>query len=68
VTSGIRLGTSALTTRGFDEPEMERVAELIDVVLARKDDGTVARIKQEVRELTDEFPLYAEGKRKARVG
>src|SRR5205807_10064190 len=50
VTSGIRLGTSALTTRGFDEPEMERVAELIDVVLARKDDGTVARIKQEVRE------------------
>jgi len=59
VTSGIRLGTSALTTRGFGEIEMERVAELIDTVLTKRDDGTVARVKNEVRELTDEFPLYA---------
>ncbi len=59
VTSGIRLGTSALTTRGFGETEMERVAELIDTVLTKRDDGTVARVKNEVRELTDEFPLYA---------
>ncbi len=68
VTSGIRLGTSALTTRGFGEAEMERVAELIDTVLTKKDDATVARIKKEVRELTEEFPLYAEGKRRVRVG
>ncbi len=60
VTSGIRLGTPAVTTRGFREPEMEKVAELIDTVLTQKDDATVARVKHEVRELTDEFPLYAE--------
>jgi glycine hydroxymethyltransferase len=63
VTSGIRLGTSALTTRGFGEAEMEKVAELIDTVLTKKDDATVARIKKEVREVTEEFPLYADGKR-----
>jgi glycine hydroxymethyltransferase len=59
VTSGIRLGTPAVTTRGFREVEMGRIAELIDDVLTRKDDGTLARVKQDVRELTDAFPLYA---------
>lgn len=59
VTSGIRLGTPAVTTRGFTEVEMEQVAELIDRVLTRKDDATIARVKAEVRELTDQFPLYA---------
>jgi glycine hydroxymethyltransferase len=59
VTSGIRLGTSAVTTRGFGVEEMDRVAELIDTVLTKRDDATVARVKNEVRELTDEFPLYA---------
>ena len=59
VTSGIRLGTPAVTTRGFSEVEMTRVAELIDDVLTQKDDGTVARVKQDVRELADAFPLYA---------
>ncbi|MGH7537342.1 MAG: serine hydroxymethyltransferase, partial [Gemmatimonadales bacterium] len=60
VTSGIRLGTPALTTRGFAGPEMARVAALIDEVLTRKDDATLARVKGEVRALTDAFPLYAE--------
>jgi glycine hydroxymethyltransferase len=59
VTSGIRLGTPALTTRGFSEVEMTRVAQLIDDVLTKKDDGTLSRVKQDVRELTDAFPLYA---------
>ena len=68
VTSGIRLGTSALTTRGFGEGEMERVAELIDEVLVKRDDATVARVKKEVRELTDEFPLYAEKRKRVGVG
>ncbi len=63
VTSGIRLGTSALTTRGFGVVEMDRVADLIDTVLTKRDDTTVANVKQEVRELADAFPLYA-GKRK----
>ncbi len=67
VTSGIRLGTSALTTRGFGEPEMLRVAELIDTVLTGKDDATIARVKREVRGLTDAFPLYAEAKRKVKA-
>jgi len=59
VTSGIRIGTPAITTRGFTEAEMENVAGLIDDVLTRKDDATIARVKAEVRELTDQFPLYA---------
>ncbi|HMG19324.1 MAG TPA: serine hydroxymethyltransferase [Gemmatimonadales bacterium] len=64
VTSGIRLGTSALTTRGFGVAEMDRVADLIDTVLTKRDDATVARIKKEVRELADAFPLYAEKRKK----
>jgi glycine hydroxymethyltransferase len=64
VTSGIRIGTPAVTTRGFREPQMEKVAELIDEVLTRRDDATVARVRQAVRELTDEFPLYAEPRTK----
>ncbi len=59
VTSGIRLGTPAVTTRGFREPEMARVAELIDEVLTHKDDVTLGRVKSEVRALTDAYPLYA---------
>ncbi|MGH7548343.1 MAG: serine hydroxymethyltransferase [Gemmatimonadales bacterium] len=59
VTSGIRIGTPAVTTRGFTEVEMEKVASFIDAVLTKKDDATIARVKAEVRELTDQFPLYA---------
>src|SRR5207248_1852791 len=61
VTSGIRLGTPAVTTRGFGVEEMERVAELIDTVLTKRDEGTVEKVKREVRELVEEFPLYAKG-------
>ena len=68
VTSGIRLGTAALTTRGFGVAEMDRVAELIDTVLTKRDDATVARIKKDVRELADAFPLYAEKRKKVGVG
>jgi glycine hydroxymethyltransferase len=59
VTSGIRLGTPALTTRGMGTAEMERVAELIDEVLqAPEDPATHARVREKVRALTAEFPLY----------
>ncbi|NIM50232.1 MAG: serine hydroxymethyltransferase [Gemmatimonadales bacterium] len=58
VTSGIRVGTSALTTRGMMEDEMRRVAGFIDAVLRAPDDGTVARIGAEVRDLAGAFPLY----------
>jgi len=58
VTSGIRLGTPALTTRGMGRGEMRKVAELIDKVLTSPDDVTVARVRREVGELTSNFPLY----------
>ena len=59
VTSGIRVGTPAVTTRGMREPEMDRIAELIDAVLLAPEDAAVAeRIRGEVKELTSRFPLY----------
>jgi glycine hydroxymethyltransferase len=66
VTSGIRLGTPAVTTRGFGELEIARVADLIDQVLTRRDDATLARVRREVRALTDAFPLYARDR--SRIG
>jgi glycine hydroxymethyltransferase len=59
VTSGIRVGTPAVTTRGMREPEMLRIAEWIDRVAAAPDDAAVLeRVRSEVLELTDQFPLY----------
>lgn len=63
VTSGIRLGTPAVTTRGFREAESAAIAELIDTALTGKDDATLARVRARVRELTDAFPLYAAPRR-----
>ena len=48
-----------MTTRGFTETEMHTVATLIDTVLTSKDDATIARVQADVRELTEQFPLYA---------
>ena len=60
VTSGIRIGTPALTTRGMGTAEMARIAELIDRVLTQPDDATLGRAsRREVEELTAAFPLYA---------
>ncbi|MEL6824501.1 MAG: serine hydroxymethyltransferase, partial [Calditrichota bacterium] len=63
VTSGIRLGTAALTTRGFEENEMKQVARFIDRTLkAINDEQAHAQIKQEIHELCSAFPLYDFGK------
>ena len=59
VTSGIRLGTAALTTKGMKEQEMERIAGFIDEVLSNPDDDTVTtKINQEIKELNKDFQLY----------
>jgi glycine hydroxymethyltransferase len=59
VTSGIRVGTPALTTRGMGTAEMRTVASLIGRVLDAPTDETVlARVKGEVHDLTRQFPLY----------
>ena len=59
VTSGIRIGTPAVTTRGMKESEMLKIAELIDRVLTNtNDDHIIAQVKKEVNELSLNFPLY----------
>ncbi|MBI4013625.1 MAG: hypothetical protein HY359_15005, partial [Candidatus Rokubacteria bacterium] len=61
VTSGIRIGTPAVTTRGMREPEMEAIAEFIDRVLKGRGDGRVeSEVRGDVAALTARFPLYAE--------
>ena len=61
VTSGIRIGTPAVTTRGMKEPEMVAIAACIDRVLTGLGNETVeAAVRAEVAELTGRFPLYAE--------
>jgi glycine hydroxymethyltransferase len=61
VTSGVRLGTPALTTRGMREAEMRVVAELIDRALSSGGDAaTLARVRGEVHALSQSFPLYPE--------
>jgi len=59
VTSGIRVGTPAMTTRGFRELETERTANLIaDVLDAPNDPATIERVRAEVAGLTAKFPVY----------
>ncbi|OGV65200.1 MAG: serine hydroxymethyltransferase [Lentisphaerae bacterium RIFOXYB12_FULL_65_16] len=58
VTSGLRIGTPAVTTRGMKEPEMQIIAEWISRVVDHIDDAAVAgQVRREIRELTQRFPL-----------
>ena len=59
ITSGIRLGTAALTTKGMKESEMKSIAGLIDRVLSNVEDESIQiRVLEEVKELAGQFPFY----------
>jgi glycine hydroxymethyltransferase len=62
VTSGIRIGTPAMTTRGLKETDFEQIAEFIDTVISNANGADIERVcatvKQEVKDLTAKFPLY----------
>ena len=61
VTSGIRIGTPAITTRGMGNQEMSMIADLIDSVINNPDDNKViSKVKKEVNDLCDAFPIYDE--------
>jgi glycine hydroxymethyltransferase len=61
ITSGIRLGTPALTTRGMKESQMRQIARFISEVLAnRENDAKIAEVREGVRSLCGQFPLYAQ--------
>ena len=59
VTSGIRVGTAAITTRGFDEAASRKLANLVaDVLDKPEDEANLARVAGEVKALCDQFPVY----------
>ena len=59
VTSGIRIGSPAMTSRGFGEAEAQKVADLIaDVIEARADETAMARVRREVAQMCRQFPVY----------
>ena len=61
ITSGIRVGVPAVTTRGMKEEQMETVVSMIDKVLNNKEDEkTIKSVKSEVNEFMKQFPLYPE--------
>lgn len=61
ITSGIRLGSPALTTRGFNEKDMEKVAAMInDIISAPESDDVKKNVRQRIDDITAEYPLYPE--------
>jgi glycine hydroxymethyltransferase len=61
ITSGIRIGTPAITTRGMKEPEMETIAGFIDrALINRTDEKVIKQISEDVKALCAKFPLYPE--------
>ena len=59
ITSGIRVGTPAVTTRGFKEPEIEKLGNWMGDVMDNIEDETVqSRVRSEVLELCGRFPVY----------
>jgi glycine hydroxymethyltransferase len=60
ITSGIRIGTAAITTRGMKEHDCIKIVEWIDALITKpEDEALAATIKNEVRAFASKFPLYA---------
>ena len=57
VTSGIRIGTAAVTTRGFEEEDMKVIAEIIDEAIQNRE-GDLSTLREKVEALCDKHPLY----------
>src|SRR5436305_3232630 len=67
--SGIRIGTPAMTTRGMKEPEMREIGHWIAEVLnSRIDASVLGKVRRQVLQLAEAFPLYAERREKAHAG
>jgi glycine hydroxymethyltransferase len=63
VTSGIRVGTAAITTRGMKEKQMDHIVELIDAVIADpENEHSIKKIRKRVHKLMEDFPLYKHNK------
>ena len=61
VTSGIRVGTAAITTRGVNEKHMEEIVELIDMVIRdHENEQTIKKVRKKVHKLMEDHPLYSE--------
>ena len=61
ITSGIRIGTPALTTRGMNEKDMENIAVMINDVISNPEDDKIKKdVSKRIEELTSEHPLYPE--------
>ena len=59
ITSGIRVGTAAMTSRGFKEPQMKKIVNLIDKVLMKPEDEKVlTKVREEVNAMMENYPLY----------
>ena len=61
ISSGIRIGTPAVTTRGMTQDDMVKIVDLIDTIIEEpKDEDNIVRVKTEVNDLCSSFPLYSE--------
>ena len=57
ITSGVRIGTPSITTRGFKEDDCEKIAELITMIINKKEEA-FDYVREEVKKLIDKYPLY----------
>jgi len=58
VTSGIRVGTAAITTRGVKEKEIIKIVALMDEVITKRDEATLAAVKEKINKMMDKYPLF----------